>query len=341
MSERPLAGKVALVAGATRGAGRGIAWALGEAGATVYCTGRSVAGTPSPYKRPETIDETAALVTEAGGQGIAVRVDHTITDEIAALMARVAREHDRLDVLACSLAGEDPTLAWQRSFANLDPAAMLECLRRVVVSHLDTMRQAVPLLRRRTGLIVDVTEGDTLLLGGMSVLGTLTKTLQKVSAFVLAPELARRQIAIVVATPGFLRSESMLDRFKVTEATWRDAGRRDRHFLESETPRFLGRGIAALAADPQLLKRSGAITSSWMLAREYGVVDADGRRPDWGAHLPKVLNEFKWVRAALEREAAWLGAMADRAEGYAAGQRARPAGNERRPVKRPTRRRAR
>jgi NAD(P)-dependent dehydrogenase (short-subunit alcohol dehydrogenase family) len=313
---RPLAGRVAIVAGATRGAGRGIAWALGEAGATVYCTGRSVAGAPSPYKRPETIDETAALVTEAGGEGIAVRVDHTIPDEIAALMARVARDHGRLDVLACSLAGEDPTLAWQRSFANLDPAAMLECLGRVFVSHLDTMRQAVPLLRRRTGLIVDVTDGDTLLLGGMSVIGTLTKTLQKVSAFVLARELARRQIAVVVATPGFLRSESMLDRFKVTEATWRDGGRRDKHFLESETPRFLGRGVAALAADSQRLRRSGSITSSWALAREYGLVDADGRRPDWGAHMPAVSKEFKFVRDALAAEAAWLREIADRAQRY-------------------------
>ena len=312
---KPLDGRVALVAGATRGAGRGIAWALGEAGATVYCTGRSVAGAPSPYGRRETIDETAALVTQAGGHGIAVRVDHTDTKAIAALMKRVARDRRRLDVVVCSLAGEDPSLAWRTRFGELAPDAALELLRRVVVSHLDTSRQAIPLMRRGS-LLVEVTEGDTLFMGGMSAIGTLAKILQKVSAFVLGQELRSKRIAVVAATPGFLRSESMLEHFKVTEATWRKGGRRDKHFLESETPRFLGRGVAAMAADPRVLRHSGSLTSSWALAREYGLVDADGRRPDWGAHMPAVSKELKFVRDALSAEAAWLRAIADRAEGY-------------------------
>jgi NAD(P)-dependent dehydrogenase (short-subunit alcohol dehydrogenase family) len=312
---KPLEGRVTLVAGATRGAGRGIAWALGEAGATVYCTGRSIAGKPSSYGRKETIDETAALVTEAGGRGIAVQVDHTDTKAVAQLMARIRRDHRRLDVVVCSSAGEDPSLAWRSRFADLQPEAALEILRRVVVSHLDTARQAIPLLGRG-GLIVEVTEGDTLFMGGMSAMGTLVKTLQKLTGYVLAQELKKKRIAAVAVTPGFLRSESMLEHFKVTEATWRRGGRKDKHFLESETPRFLGRGIAAMAADPKVMERSGSLLSSWALAHEYGIVDADGRCPDWGAHMPAVSKEYAWVRAALAAEIAWLRAIADRAEAY-------------------------
>ena len=136
------------------------------------------------------------------------------------------------------------------------------------------------------------------------------------TAYVLGQELKSQRIAVVAATPGFLRSESMLEHFKVTEATWRKGGRKDKHFLESETPRFLGRGVAAMAADPKVLLRSGSVTSSWALAREYRLVDADGRRPDWGAHMPAVSKELKFVHAALSAEAAWLRAIADRAEDY-------------------------
>ena len=274
-----------------------------------------MAGAPSPYGRPETIDETAALVTQAGGHGIAVRVDHTDTRAVAALMKRIARDHHRLDVVVCSLAGEDPSLAWRTRFGELAPDAALELLRRVVVSHLETSRQAIPLMRRGS-LLVEVTEGDTLFMGGTSTIGTLAKILQKVSAFVLGQELKGQRIAVVAVTPGFLRSESMLEHFKVTEVTWREGGRKDKHFLESETPRFLGRGVAAMAADPRMLRHSGSITSSWALAREYGLVDADGRHPDWGAHMPVVSKELKFVRDALAAEVAWLRAIADRAEVY-------------------------
>jgi NAD(P)-dependent dehydrogenase (short-subunit alcohol dehydrogenase family) len=306
---------VALVAGATRGAGRGIAWALGEAGATVYCTGRSVAGAPSSYGRLETVDETAALVSDAGGHGIAVQVDHTDPKAVAALMARIKRGHRRLDVVVNSLAGEDPTLPWRSRFGELQADQAVELLRRAVVSHIDTARQSIPLLGRG-GLIVEVTEGDTLFMGGMSTIGTLAKTLQKVTAYVLGQELRKKRITVVAVTPGFLRSEAMLEHFKVTEATWQKGGRKDKHFLESESPRFVGRAVAALAADPKASAHNGSVTSSWALAREYGVVDVDGRRPDWGAHMPAVAKEYAWVRSALSAEIAWLRALADRCEEY-------------------------
>jgi NAD(P)-dependent dehydrogenase (short-subunit alcohol dehydrogenase family) len=230
-------------------------------------------------------------------------------------MARIKRKHGRLDVVVCSLAGEDPSLPWRKRFGGLAPDAALELLRRVVISHLDTARQAIPLMRRGS-LLVEVTEGDTLFMGGMSTIGTLAKIAQKTTAFVLGQELKRHRIAVVAVTPGFLRSETMLEQFKVTEATWRKGGRKDKHFLESESPRFVGRGVAALAADPRVLQHSGSVTSSWALAREYGLADADGRRPDWGAHLPAVSKELKFVRDALSAEIAWLRAIADRAEGY-------------------------
>ena len=163
----PLAGRVAVVAGATRGAGRGIARALGEAGATVYCTGRSVPGNPSPYGRPETITETADMITAAGGTAIAVRVDHTVESEVQALFERIEREHGRLDVLVNSIAGEDPMMGqwgnfWKTNLENSDAI-----LRQALVSHIITAKHAAPLMiRKRRGLIVEVTENDVLGAGG-------------------------------------------------------------------------------------------------------------------------------------------------------------------------------
>ena len=310
-----LKGRVAVVTGATRGAGRGIARGLGEAGATVYCTGRSTRGKPSPYRRPETIEETAELVTAAGGTGVPVRVDHTVETQVRDLFARVGKEAGRLDVLVNSVAGEDPALAWHEPLANFDMDQGLAVMRQAVFSHLLTVKHAAPLMaRRRKGLIVEVTEGDTLL-GSSSG----WKTFLKVFAFLLAEELRKHRVAAVAVTPGYLRSESMLEHFGVTEANWREGGKKDPSFLESESPLLIGRAVAALAADPKVMERSGDVTSSWELARQYDVVDADGRQPDWEALWEKIASSFPGFQEGFRREMRWLDRLARRAEGYAGG----------------------
>jgi NAD(P)-dependent dehydrogenase (short-subunit alcohol dehydrogenase family) len=315
---RPLDGAVAIVAGATRGAGRGIARGLGEAGATVYCTGRSIRGSPSPYKRPETIEETADLVTAAGGHGIAVRVDHTMEEEVRALVARVGREQKgRLDVLVSSIAGEDPSVPWRQPLPKIDVALGLKMFQHSVFSHLCTAKHAAPLMiKRRQGLIVEVTEGDTFS-AGVSLLHHLVKSSLKHLAYAMADELRKHKVTVLSITPGFLRSESMLDHFKVTEANWRDGAKKDPNFLISETPLFVGRAVAALAADPDKATRTGQVTSSWELARHYGFTDADGTRPDWGAHFPTIMGSYKWLKEGLLREAVWLDQLSERAKRYA------------------------
>ena len=312
-ASRPLAGRVAVVAGATRGAGRGIARALGEAGATVYCTGRSVRGRPSPYGRPETIDDTAELVTAAGGTGVAVRVDHTVEDEVRALFARVAGETGRLDVVVDSVAGEDPGLGGWTSVWDTDLAQGPGAIERALFSHVITAKHAAAAMKAaRRGLIVEVSEGD-MLFGGGNVLADLVKTGLKALAVHLSEELRTHRVAAVAVTPGFLRSESMLRHFGVTEDNWRDGAARDPNFLESETPLFLGRGVAALAADRRVLEQSGHVLSSWELGRVYGIVDEDGSPRDWGRHWQKqVVPSMSWLRSGLERHVAWLDALADR-----------------------------
>ena len=309
----PLTGTVAVVAGATRGAGRGIARALGEAGAMVVCTGRSVKGQRSPYNRPETVDETAEMIVAAGGAAVAVRVDHTVEPEVEALFRRVDAEHGRLDILVNSIAGEDPLMAQWVSFWKTDLKNAEAALRQQLLSHIVTAKHAAPyMIRRRQGLIVEVTEGDTLSAGGNPVTQTVKFGL-KALALNMAAELRPHRVAAVSITPGFLRSERMLEEFGVTEATWREGGKKDKNFLESETPWYVGRGVAALAADPKLLDRSGQLFSSWELAREYGFTDADGRRPDWGAipidcsELPEDLVEL--LQAGGEIQIQWLTAL--------------------------------
>ena len=305
-----LEGRVAVVAGATRGAGRGIAQALGEAGAFVYCTGRSVTGRPSPYGRPETIDDTAALITASGGRAVAVRVDYTIESEVRAFFERVDSEHGRLDILVNSVAGEDPLMAQWCSFWTADLSHADAALRQALLSHIIAAKQAAPLMiRHKRGLIVEVTEGDTLSAGGNPIAQTVKLALKGL-ALNMAAELTPHGVAAVAITPGFLRSEAMLDRFGVTEATWRDGGRKDRNFLESESPLFVGRAVAALAGDPRILERSGQLFSSWELGRAYRLTDADGRRPDWGAvdidfsrHPPRLLAR---IRTGSEMQLRWL-----------------------------------
>jgi NAD(P)-dependent dehydrogenase (short-subunit alcohol dehydrogenase family) len=312
-----LRGQIALVAGATRGAGRGIARALGEAGATVYCTGRSVAGKPSPYKRPETIEETAALVTAAGGQGIALRVDHTVEAEVQALVARIVGDHGRLDVLADSVAGEDPLMGQYVSFWEVDLSRADLVLRQALVSRIITAKHVAPvMIRQRRGLIAEITEND-ILGGGGNPLAWSVKTAAKGMALAMAGELHAHGVAAVAVTPGFLRSESMLDGMGVTEENWRDAGKQDSNFLDSESPLFVGRAVAALAGDPQVLLRTGQLWSSWELSHDYGFTDADGSRPDWGGKetidfsmLPA--SFLQMFRTGLAMQLEWLNRLRDR-----------------------------
>jgi NAD(P)-dependent dehydrogenase (short-subunit alcohol dehydrogenase family) len=317
---KPLSGRVALVAGATRGAGRGIARGLGEAGALVYCTGRSVRGQPSVYKRPETIDETAEIITRAGGAAVAVRVDHTIEAEVRALIERIDREHGRLDVLVNSIAGEDPMMHEWGSFWKTDLTNGEAIFRQTVLSHIITAKHAAPIMiRAGRGLIVEVTENDVLSAGGNPLTQT-SKLALKVIAVNMAAELKPHGVAALAITPGFLRSESMLEGQGVTEANWRDAGKKDKNFLESETPLFVGRAVAALAADPEIMKRTGQLCSSWELSREYGFTDADGRRPDWGALAidwsvlpPAFVDTF---RTMTDLHAQWLETLAQRTRAF-------------------------
>jgi NAD(P)-dependent dehydrogenase (short-subunit alcohol dehydrogenase family) len=309
-------GHVAVVAGATRGAGRGIARALAERGAIVYCTGRSMRGHPSPYGRPETIDETAEMIAASGGTAFPVRVDHTVESEVEALFRRIEREHGRLDVVVNSIAGEDPMLAQWGSFWDAKLEQGEAVFRQCLLSHMITAKHAARLMiEKGRGLIVEVTESDLLGAGG-NPMSQAVKLSLKALALNWAAELKPHRVTSVAITPGFLRSESMLERMGVTEANWRDGGKQDPNFLESESPLFVGRGVAALAADDRVLERTGQLLSSWELAREYRFTDYDGRRPDWGAiqidfsATPPGFLEYMKTGAQMELQ--WLETIAAR-----------------------------
>jgi len=295
-----LHGRVALVAGATRGVGRGTALALGEAGATVYCTGRSTranrkprrSGKKAPFdysRRPETIEETAEMVTARGGHGIAVAVDHTDAEKVEKLVARIRKEQKKLHILVNDISELIPqdlgktfwTLNLENGFANF---------RNAVHTHIITSHFAAPLLidtakqESFCGLMVEIGDGDSYTYRG-HLFYDLVKTTVIRLAFAMARELRRKNVAAVALTPGFLRSEAMLEHFGVTEANWREAIKKDANYAISETPLFAGRAIAALAADACLMKKSGRVFSSWNLSDEYGFCDADGARPHWGRHV--------------------------------------------------------
>jgi NAD(P)-dependent dehydrogenase (short-subunit alcohol dehydrogenase family) len=287
-----LEGKVALVAGATRGAGRGTAVALGEAGATVYCTGRTTRTQRSEYDRPETIEETAELVSKAGGEGIAVQVDHLESVQVAELVARIDADQGRLDVLVNDVWGGENLVDWDTPVWEHDLAAGLRLLRLAIDTHLITSHHALPLLIRRPGgLVVEMTDGTAKYNAThyrLSAFYDLAKVAVIRLAFSQAKELEPHGGTAVALTPGWMRSEIMLDAFGVTEETWRDALADQPHFVISETPRFVGRAVAALAADPECHRHNGESLSSGGLAKVYGFTDLDGSRPDCFRYLIEV-----------------------------------------------------
>jgi NAD(P)-dependent dehydrogenase (short-subunit alcohol dehydrogenase family) len=292
-----LAGKVALVAGGTRGAGRGIAVELGAAGATVYVTGRTTRTQASEYGRPETIEETAALVTEVGGEGVAVRVDHLVPSEVEALVARIRAERGKLDILVNDIWGGERLFEWNKAVweHNLDNG--LRLLRLAVDSHLITAHHALPLMIGEPGgLLVEVTDGTAEYNADhyrLSVFYDLAKTAAIRMAWGHAKDLAPHGATAVAITPGWMRSEMMLDHYGVTEANWHDAAKISSHFVISETPRFVGRAVAALAADAERVRWNGQSLSSGGLARVYGFTDLDGSQPDCWRYLREVQEAGK------------------------------------------------
>ncbi|ABC80327.1 SDR family oxidoreductase [Anaeromyxobacter dehalogenans] len=293
---KPLEGKVALVAGATRAAGRGIAVELGAAGATVYCTGRTTRTRRSEMDRPETIEETAELVTRAGGRGIAVAVDHLVPAEVRALVERIDREQGALHVLVNDIFG-GTKMEWNKTVWESDLEYGLHTLRLAVDTHAITAHHALPLLIRSPGgLVVEVTDGTAEYNARnyrVSFFYDLVKAANLRMAWSLGHELAPHRATAVAITPGWLRSELMLELFGVTEASWRDALEKEPHFAISETPAFVGRAVAALAADPEVARWNGQSLSSGQLAKVYGFTDVDGSRPDAWRYMVEVQDPGK------------------------------------------------
>jgi NAD(P)-dependent dehydrogenase (short-subunit alcohol dehydrogenase family) len=291
---KALEGKVALVSGATRGAGRGIAVALGEAGATVYATGRSTRAQRSEVDRPETIEETADLVTAAGGEGIAVQTDHLQPAQVRGLVERIDSDHGRLDILVNDIWGAEHLFEWSSPIWEHDLDNGLRLLHLAIDTHLITSHHALPLLLRNPGgLVVEVTDGTAAYNADhyrLSMFYDLAKTSVTRMAWGLARELEAHQATAVALTPGWMRSEAMLENHGVTEANWRDATKRTPHFCISESPRYVGRAVAALAADPDAARWNGQSLSSGQLAQAYGFTDLDGTRPDCWRYMVEVVE---------------------------------------------------
>jgi NAD(P)-dependent dehydrogenase (short-subunit alcohol dehydrogenase family) len=276
-----LSGKVALVAGATRGCGRGIAVELGAQGATVYCTGRTTRDQPSPMNRPETIEETAELVTANGGLGIPVQVDHTDIPQVQRLIERIdAEQNGKLDILVNDIWGGETMTQWQ-PFWEQDLEQGLALIQQAVFTHIITARTAVPLLmKQESAILFEITDGSELHYRGSFFYDFVKVSVMRI-ALALAEEFKNQPITALAVTPGFLRSEQMLDHFGVKEENWRDAIANHGAYAWSETPRFLGRCLATLAADPKIRDHAGKTLTSWDLAAEYGLWDVDDTRPHW------------------------------------------------------------
>ncbi|MDZ8221803.1 SDR family oxidoreductase [Nostoc sp. ChiVER01] len=291
-----LKNKIALVVGATRGAGRGIAVELGAAGATVYVTGRTTLTVRSEYNRPETIQETAELVNQAGGKGIAVLVDHLDPKQVQALVARIEQEHGRLDVLVNDI-GAEYLVEFNKPVWELSLERGLRMLRLAIDTHLITSHFALPLLIQKPGgLVVEITDGTAEYNDKnyrLSLFYDLAKTSVIRMAWGLAQELKPHQCTVVALTPGWLRSELMLDHFGVTEANWQDATAKEPHFIISETPHYVGRAVAYLAGDPQVMQWNGQSFSSGQLAQVYGFTDLDSSQPDAWRYIHEVQEAGK------------------------------------------------
>ena len=297
MISQALKGKVALVAGATRGAGRGIATELGAAGATVYCTGRTTRTQRSEYNRSETIEETAELVQRAGGQGIAVQVDHLDAAQVEALVARIEREQSRLDILVNDVWGADFLIEWNVPVWKHSLENGQRMLRLAIDTHIITSHFALPLLIQNPGgLVVEMTDGTAEYNNAnyrLSLFYDLAKTSVIRMAWAQAKELRPHRCTAVALTPGWLRSEMMLDAYGVSEANWRDAIAQQPHFVITETPRYVGRAVAHLAGDPEVERWSGQSLSSGQLAKVYGFTDLDGSQPDAWRYVVEVQDAGK------------------------------------------------
>src|SRR5438093_4121874 len=297
MMTRMLERKVALVARATRGASRRIGVELGAAGATVYLTGRTTHTQSSEYNRPETIEETAELVQNAGGRGIAAQVDHLDPAQAQALVARIEREQSRLDVLVNDVWGADFLIEWNVPVWEHSLERGLRMLRLAIDTHIITSHFALPLLIKNPGgLIVEMTDGTGDYNNAnyrLSLFYDLAKTSVIRMAWAQAQELRPHQCTAVALTPGWLRSEQMLDNYGVSEANWRDAIAKQPHFVITETPRYVGRAVAHLAGDPEVERWSGQSLSSGQLAKVYGFTDLDGSQPDAWRYVVEVQDAGK------------------------------------------------
>jgi len=298
---KPLEGKVALVAGGTRGAGRGIAMELGAAGATVYITGRTTRNEISEYGRPETIEETADLVNNLGGIGIAVQVDHLIHEQVQSLIEKIEKEHGKLDILVNDIWGSEYLVDWNTKVWEHSLKKGLRMLRLAIDTHLITSHYALPLLiKNEGGLVIEMTDGTKEYNNKnyrLPIFYDLAKTSVIRIAEGLAHELEQHHCTAVSLTPGWMRSEIMLDHYGVKEENWRNATEKEPHFVISETPRYVGRAVAALAGDPEVSRWNGQSMSSGKLAQVYGFTDLDGSQPDCWRYLVEVQNAGKQANA--------------------------------------------